>query len=268
VVFHTSKSADVWIRDYGPIFVKRTGRGSASVAATKWKFNSWGNKYDDLLMDDATGSEIARSAGLKTFETGVVLEGGSIDANGRGTLLTTEQCLLNKNRNPQLGKAKLEELLHDFLGVSSFVWLERGIEGDDTDGHVDDVARFVDENTVVCMTEEDPGDANHEVLERNQAILKGHRDEQGRRLEVVPIAMPREIGADGGRLPASYANFYIGNSAVLVPVFGDAKGDSDALEALSEFFHGRKMVPVDCRALVYGLGGIHCVTQQQPAPSA
>jgi len=268
VIFHTSKSADVWIRDYGPIFVKRTGRGSASVAATKWKFNAWGNKYDDLLMDDATGSEIARSAGLKTFETGVVLEGGSIDANGRGTLLTTEQCLLNKNRNPQLGKAELEELLHDFLGVSSFVWLERGIKGDDTDGHVDDVARFVDENTVVCMTEEDPGDANHKVLERNQAILKGHRDEQGRRLEVVPIAMPREIGADGGRLPASYANFYIGNSAVLVPVFGDAKRDSDALEALSEFFHGRKMVPVDCRELVYGLGGIHCVTQQQPAPSA
>jgi len=268
VTFHTIESADVWIRDYGPIFVKRMGRGRASVAAVKWTFNAWGNKYDDLLMDDPTGAEVARSTGLKTFETRVVLEGGSIDGNGRGALLTTEQCLLNKNRNPQLGKAKLEGLLHDFLGCSSFVWLERGIEGDDTDGHVDDIARFVDENTVVCMTEEDPGEANHEVLERNQAILKGHRDEQGRRLEVVPIAMPREVGADGERLPASYANFYIGNTAVLVPVFGDARRDSDALETLAEFFHGRKVIPVDCRELVYGLGAIHCVTQQQPAPFA
>jgi agmatine deiminase len=268
VNFHTIKSADVWIRDYGPIFVKRKDRRTASIAATKWRFNAWGNKYDDLLADDATGSEVARSTGLKTFETEVVLEGGSIDVNGGGSLLTTEQCLLNKNRNPRLGKPQLEKLLHDFLGASSVVWLERGIEGDDTDGHVDDVARFVNENTVVCMTEEDPGDVNKPVLKRNQAILKGHRDGQGRRLEVVPISMPRRVGAEGGRLPASYANFYVSNSAVLVPVFGDARNDSAALETLSDFFHGRRMVPVDSRGLVYGFGGIHCVTQQQPAPVA
>jgi agmatine deiminase len=267
VTFHTIKSADVWIRDYGPIFVKRKDR-AASIAATKWKFNAWGNKYGDLLADDATGSEIARSTGLKTFETGVVLEGGSVDVNGGGSLLTTEQCLLNKNRNPRLGKPQLEKLLHDYLGASSVVWLERGIDGDDTDGHVDDVARFVDENTVVCMTEQDPGDVNNPVLKRNQAILKGHRDGQGRRLEVVPISMPRKLGAEGGRLPASYANFYVANSAVLVPVFGDARNDSAALETLSDIFHGRKMVPVDSRELVYGFGGIHCVTQQQPAPVA
>jgi agmatine deiminase len=264
VTFRKIKSADVWIRDYGPIFVKG-GRGKA-VAATKWEFNAWGSKYDDLLPDNATGLEVARSTGLRVFETGVVLEGGSIDVNGRGTLLTTEQCLLNKNRNPQLGKAQLEGLLHDYLGAQSVVWLGAGVAGDDTDGHVDDIARFVNEDTVICMTEPDPGDANHSVLKRDNALLSRHRDDQGRRLEVVPIAMPREVEADGGRLPASYANFYIGNSAVLLPVFGDARRDSAALETLSDFFPGRKLVPVDCRELVYGFGGIHCVSQQQPAP--
>jgi len=265
VTFHRIKSADVWMRDYGPIFVKKGGR-SPVVAATKWEFNAWGGKYDDLLMDNATGLEVARSTGLTVFEPGVVLEGGSIDVNGMGSLLTTEQCLLNKNRNPQLGKAQLERLLRDYLGATDVVWLEKGVAGDDTDGHVDDIARFVGEETVVCMAEPDTGDANHAALKRNQALLSRHRDGRGRRLEVVPIAMPREVKFEGGRLPASYANFYIGNAAVLVPVFGDARKDSAALETLSGFFHGRKMVPVDCRELVYGFGGIHCVSQQQPAP--
>jgi agmatine deiminase len=267
VSFHTIRSADVWMRDYGPIFVRRRDGRRAAAAATKWKFNAWGEKYDDLLMDDATGLEVARYSGSRVFETGVVLEGGSIDVNGRGALLTTEQCLLNKNRNPGLGRAQLELLLHDYLGATNVVWLKEGVVGDDTDGHVDDVARFVDENTVVCMTEADTGDANHAVLKRNKALLSRFKDDQGRRLEVVPIAMPHEVEGQDGRLPASYANFYIGNSAVLVPVFGDARRDSAALETLSEFFRGRKVVPVDCRELVYGLGGIHCVTQQQPSPS-
>jgi len=265
VAFHKIESADVWIRDYGPVFVRKSGRGE-SVAATKWKFNAWGCKYDDLLMDDATGLEVARSTGLRVFETGVVLEGGSIDVNGRGALLTTEQCLLNKNRNPQLGKAQLERLLCDYLGAESVVWLGEGVAGDDTDGHVDDIARFVNEDTVVCMTEPDAGDVNHSALKRDFALLSRHKDGNGRRFEVVPIEMPRKVEADGGRLPASYANFYVGNSAVLVPVFGDARRDTAALETLSEFFQGRRMVPVDCRELVYGFGGIHCVSQQQPAP--
>ena len=266
VTFHRIKSADVWIRDYGPIFVKKGGRSSA-VAATKWEFNAWGSKYDDLLPDNATGLEVARSTGLKLFEPGVVLEGGSIDVNGRGTVLTTEQCLLNKNRNPQLGKAQLERLLHDYLGATDVVWLEEGVAGDDTDGHVDDIARFVDENTVVCMNEQDTADPNHKALKRDQALLANHKDGEGRRLEVVPIAMPRAVESDGERLPASYANFYIGNAAVLVPVFGDARRDSAVLETLSEYFPGRKLVPVGCRELVYGFGGIHCVSQQQPAPA-
>ncbi len=248
--------------------MKRKDGKKATIAATKWEFNAWGRKYDDLLIDNETGLEVGKATGLRTFEPGVVLEGGSIDVNGRGTLLTTEQCLLNKNRNPSLGKPEIETLLRENLGVSSVVWLEKGIEGDDTDGHVDDIARFVDENTVICMAEPDTGDRNHPVLKRDQAILAGHKDEQGRKLQVVPIAMPRNVPADEGRLPASYANFYIGNSAVLVPVFGDARRDSAALETLSEFFNSRKVVPVDSRELVYGFGGIHCVTQQQPAPVA
>jgi agmatine deiminase len=264
VAFHRFKSADVWMRDYGPIFVRKGGRGRG-VAATKWEFNAWGGKYDDLLPDNETGLEVARSTGLRIFEPGIVLEGGSIDVNGRGSLLTTEQCLLNKNRNPELGKAQLERLLHDYLGVDAVVWLGEGVAGDDTDGHVDDIARFVNEDTVVCMSEPDPGDVNYAALKRDRAMLAGHKDKAGRRLEVVPIEMPRAVEGDGSRLPASYANFYIGNSAVLVPVFGDSRRDSAALETLSECFQGRRIVPVDSRELVYGFGGIHCVSQQQPA---
>lgn len=265
VKFHRIKSADVWMRDYGPIFVRKGGR-SREVAATKWRFNAWGGKYDDLLPDNKTGLEVARSTGLRVFEPGVVLEGGSIDVNGRGSLLTTEQCLLNPNRNPRLGKAQLERLLHDYLGAESVVWLGEGVAGDDTDGHVDDIARFVNEDTVVCMTEPDAGDVNHAALKRDRALLSAHKDKEGRRLEVVPIEMPRAVEGDGARLPASYANFYIGNSAVLVPVFGDARRDSAALETLSECFQARKIVPIDSRELIYGFGGIHCVSQQQPAP--
>jgi agmatine deiminase len=266
VSFHRIKSADVWMRDYGPIFVKRRRRG-ASIAATKWEFNAWGRKYDDLLPDSSAGEQVARSTGLKVFEPGAVLEGGSIDVNGSGALLTTEQCLLNKNRNPRLTRAEIERLLHDYLGANDVIWLEAGIEGDDTDGHVDDIARFVNETTVVCMAEPNRGDANHAALKADQAILSKHRDDEGRRLEVVPIEMPPRVESDDGRLPASYANFYVGNSAVLVPVFGDARRDSSAMETLSEYFPRRKVVPIDCRALVYGFGGIHCVTQQQPAQS-
>jgi agmatine deiminase len=265
VAFHRIESADVWMRDYGPIFVRRVGK-RAAVAATKWEFNAWGRKYDDLLPDNATGMKVARSTGLKVFETGIVLEGGSIDVNGRGALITTKQCLLNKNRNPGFSKAELEALFHIYLGATSVIWLGEGVAGDDTDGHVDDIARFVNEDTVVCMVEPDEGDVNHAPLDRDRALLAKHRDDQGRRLEVVPIEMPRGVEADGERLPASYANFYVGNSAVLVPVFGDARRDGAALDTLSECFQGRTMVPVDCRELVYGFGGIHCVSQQQPAP--
>jgi agmatine deiminase len=279
VSFHRIRSADVWMRDYGPIFVRRgagTRSREAEVAATKWEFNAWGNKYDDLLPDDETGREVAMSTGLAVFETGVVLEGGSIDTNGEGTLLTTRQCLLNKNRNPRLGEREIEQLLQRYLGVEKVVWLGNGVAGDDTDGHVDDIARFVSKSTVVCMNEPDEGDVNHAALKQNQELLSRSTTSEGVPLEIVSIDMPRKVvvvesnDEEGkeegeGRLPASYANFYVGNAAVLVPVFQDEKRDDSAVETLSRFFKGRRIVPIDCRDLVYGFGGIHCVTQQQPS---
>lgn len=260
VRFHNIKSADVWMRDYGPIFVK-----NSEVAITKWIFNAWGRKYDELLKDDLTGMQISKVTGLKIFEPKIVLEGGSIDTNGARTCLTTRQCLLNRNRNPSLDEKEIEKYLRDYLGFTNFIWLSTGIAGDDTDGHVDDVARFVNEDTVVCMIEKDKKDENFAALAKNYDLLRRSKDASGRQLKVVAIDMPRKVETVDGRLPASYANFYIGNSAVLVPTFGDPKRDPAALTTIESFFPGRKVVGIDCKELVYGFGGIHCVTQQQPA---
>jgi agmatine deiminase len=260
VRFHKIKSADVWMRDYGPIFVKHAG----VIAATKWIFNAWGEKYDELLRDNDSGIEVCKATKLRVFEPGIVLEGGSIDVNGRGSCLTTKQCLLNRNRNPKLNVVQIEKYLHDYLGVTNPIWLSEGISGDDTDGHVDDIARFVNENTVVCMLEEDKNDENYNALRQNLEFLKRFKDQDGRPLEIVPIRMPNKLVTDDGRLPASYANFYIGNNAVLVPTFDDPKRDEEALSKLREFFPSRQVVGINCGELVYGFGGIHCVTQQQP----
>lgn len=257
--FHRIESADVWTRDYAPVFV----RGKRGVAATKWEFNAWGGKYEELKKDNRTGAEIARSTGRKTFRPKIVLEGGSIDVNGRGTCTTSEQCLLNRNRNPNLRKDQIEGHLRDYLGITNVVWLKRGIAGDDTDGHVDDIARFVSEDSLICMVERDPGDENYEALEENLDLLRGAKSQDGERLRVTPLEMPGAITREG-RLPASYANFYIGNSVVLVPTFNH-KNDEAALRTLRRAFPGRKVMGIDCTALVYGLGGIHCVTQQQPS---
>jgi agmatine deiminase len=257
LAFHLIKSADVWIRDYGPIFVR-----NSDVAATRWVFNAWGGKYDDLLPDNETGDAVAKETRFTRFETGRVLEGGSIDVNGRGLLLTTKQCLLNKNRNPMLGVADIEAMLRENLGAENVIWLERGVEGDDTDGHVDDVARFVAHDTVVCMTDE-PG-RNRESLANSMELLKGVRAPKGHALRIEEMPMPAPIEGEGGILPASYANFYIGNSVVLVPTFDDPN-DRKAMKLLGRLFPSRRIVGVDCRSLVTGLGAIHCVTQQQPA---
>jgi agmatine deiminase len=259
VVFHQVKSADVWIRDYGPIFVK-----NEDVACTKWIFNAWGNKYEELKPDNETGLRVAKLSGKRIHEQPMILEGGSIDVNGLGTCLTTKQCLLNKNRNPNLDQKRIEKNLQQGLGVTKVIWLDSGIAGDDTDGHVDDVARFVSKDTVVCMVERDLGEENYEALKRDLEILEGARDQSGGRLRTVPIQMPRRIDSNEGRIPASYANFYIGNSSVLVPTFDDPN-DEIALETLKRLFLERRIVGVDCSRLAYGLGTIHCVTQQQPA---
>ena len=263
VAYHRIRTADVWMRDYGPIFVRTRDGG---LAATKWTFNAWGDKYDELLADNASGMEVARFAGVEIVQPGIVLEGGSIDTNGRGTCLTTEQCLLNRNRNPQLTKEQIQDALRRFLGFTNFVWLKEGIVGDDTDGHVDDIARFVGDRKVICMVEDDPSDENHGALQQNLALLKSARDERGRDLELLPVSMPRKRVGGEERLPASYANFYIGNKVVLVPTFDDVN-DAQALERIGGAFPGRTVVGINCEGLVYGFGGIHCVTQQQPSPS-
>jgi agmatine deiminase len=201
---------------------------------------------------------------MKVFTPGIVLEGGSIDVNGRGTVLTTEQCLLHPNRNPSLSREEIGAYLQEYLGVSTVVWLKEGITGDDTDGHIDDVARFSDPSTIICAVEEEPDDVNYPALQENLRILRGARDQDDHPFTIVPLPMP-EPGEDGTRLPASYANFYIGNRTVLVPVFGNPN-DARALAIIGNAFPGRHVVGIDCGAMVHGLGALHCVTQQQPGP--
>jgi len=251
---------DAWMRDHGPIFVVHPERG---LAITDWRYNAWGGKYPPYDLDDAVPSRLNETLRLPTFEPGIVLEGGSIDVNGRGTLLTTESCLLNPNRNPGLTRRQIEAKLLDYLGATNVLWLGDGIVGDDTDGHVDDLTRFVGPNTVVTALEEDPADENHRALRDNLVRLRGMKDEAGRPLVVVPLPMPPAIYHEGHRLPGSYANFYIGNGAVLVPVFGHER-DDHACDTLARLFPGRRIARIASTDLVLGLGAIHCVTQQQP----
>lgn len=263
--FHILSYADVWFRDYGPTFVVREDcrPGEGRLAAVSWIFNAWGEKYPELMADAAIPDLINQDLNIRLFRPGVVLEGGSIDVNGCGTLLTTEQCLLHENRNPSLSQEEIEGYLREYLGVSKIIWLKEGITGDDTDGHVDDIARFVDPVTVLCAYEDDPEDENYLPLKHNYELLCRETDQEGRPLKVIKLPMPAALGRER-RLPASYANFYIGNDAVLVPVFGD-KNDSRALQIIREAFPGREVVGINCREMVAGLGAVHCVSQQQPA---
>ena len=261
VLFFLIKSADVWMRDYGPIGLVNRHEGKLSLV--KWTFNAWGEKYDDLLYDDKTGHEVAQAIGGRIFFPDMVLEGGSIDVNGEGSLMTTEQCLLNRNRNPDLTKAQIERRLSDYLGVSNIIWLGEGIEGDDTDGHIDDFARFVSSETVLCAATSDPADKNSRTLKKNLQLLEKATDKHGEPLEVLTLPTPRPLSIPERRLPASYANFYVANRSVLFPVFGD-KYDDTAAGIVQECFPERNVVPIPALDLVYGYGGIHCVTQQQP----
>lgn len=246
---------DSWIRDYGPTFVVNPAERRTGMV--KWIFNAWGNKYDDLIRDDRIPHELNKSLRLPIFEAGIVLEGGSIEVNGGDTVLTTEQCLLNKNRNPGLSRAEIEEYLREYLNVSRVLWLAEGIAGDDTDGHIDDIARFVSADTVISAFEEDPADENYHILKDNCERLEGFG------LKVVKLPMPGYIGDRHARLPASYANFYIANSVVVVPVFGHAN-DSRALAIIQQCFPSRRVVGVHATAMVHGLGTIHCCSQQEP----
>ena len=263
-----------WIRDAGPIFVVRQPvRGRLSVAITDWRFNGWA-RYRAWQRDNLVPRRIARRLGLRRFDVAIsdkkgrrpiVLEGGSIDVNGCGLLLTTEECLLSnvQARNPGLTRSEMERALADHLGIQDVLWLGQGIAGDDTHGHVDDVARFVSPNTVVAATEPDPSDENHRRLKDNLARLTKMRDGHGRSLRIVKVQMPHPLHFAGQRLPASYLNFYIGNRRVLVPTFNDSR-DRLALANLAMVFPGREVVGIHAVELVAGLGTIHCVTQQEP----
>ena len=255
VLFVLLAAEDSWIRDYGPTFV--LNREQRQLAMVNWIFNAWGNKYDDLIRDDRIPGELNKRLRLPAFEPGIVLEGGAIEVNGAGTVLTTEQCLLNRNRNPHLRRAEIEDYLREYLNVENVLWLGEGIAGDDTDGHIDDIARFVSEDTVLCAHEDDSGDENHNILKEGFERLIGFG------LNVVKLPMPGYIGDRHARLPASYANFYIGNSAVVVPIF-DHANDRRALDIIQECFPSRRVVGVRANAMVHGLGTIHCCSQQEP----
>jgi agmatine deiminase len=266
--FHQIPTVDSWIRDYGPNFLVNS---KGELAYNDWIFNAWGNKYEELKQDDSIPARLESLLSVPRFEPGIVLEGGSIEVNGAGVLMTTEQCLLNPNRNPGLNRGGIEQYLQEFLGVQKVLWLGEGIVGDDTDGHIDDIARFVSATTIVCALEEDPTDANYKLLQDNLYRLQRATDANGRAIDIVTLPMPGVVGASNDtsprqldRLPASYANFYIGNNVVLVPIFGHAN-DGPALETIQSLFPGRRTVGIHCEALVWGMGTIHCVTQQQPA---
>jgi agmatine deiminase len=268
--FHLIKTVDSWIRDYGPNFL--IGRGGEG-AFNDWIFNAWGNKYDELKKDDDVPRKLEPFLKQRRFSPGIVMEGGSIEVNGAGCVLTTEQCLLNSNRNPQLSPKEIAQYLKDYLGITKVLWLGEGIVGDDTDGHIDDIARFVAPNVIVCALEDDPQDANYEILQDNLARLRSMTDVAGKAFEIVTLPMPGVVGGtstssrDLDRLPASYANFYIANNVVLAPVFGH-KNDTRAVETLQRLFPDRRVVPINCEPLVWGMGTIHCVTQQQPLIAA
>jgi len=258
--------ADVWFRDYGPIFV--LDKEKKQIAFVHWIFNAWGTKYKDLMKDTQIPSVINNMLQLNNFRPGMVLEGGSVEINGRGTLLTTEQCLLNSNRNPHLSKGEIEKFLINYFGVSHIVWLKSGVAGDDTDGHIDNLVRFVNPRTVLCAFDEDEHEENHLALKENYEILLKSTDQDGKKLKIIKIPMPpiilTNVRGKKTRLPASYLNFYVANKLVLVPTFKH-KNDRLALKIIQDQFPGRKVVGIDCTDLIYGMGAIHCVMQQQPA---
>ena len=270
IIFHQWPTDRVWTRDSGPIFVTNASEHTKSLAVTNWKFNAWA-KYDNWQQDDHIPDHVAQSEGLQQWKAmardqRIVLEGGSIDVNGAGLMLTTEECLLSEvqQRNPGLGRKQLEQAFLDYLGVEKVLWLNHGIAGDDTHGHVDDATRFVSKNTIVTVTEANALDDNHQPLKQNLERLRDACDLDGKPFCIVELPMPAPVVFGGQRLPASYANFYIANGLVLVPTFND-KNDRVALHTLAELFPDRDVVGIHCGDLIWGLGALHCMTQQQPA---
>ncbi|HVM62106.1 MAG TPA: agmatine deiminase family protein [Verrucomicrobiae bacterium] len=273
VFYHRIPTYEPWCRDHGPTFVTKARNPKSEIrnspaselAVVDWRYNAYGNKYRLYEDDDAVPQRIAELLKLPLFNPGIVLEGGSIDVNGAGTVLTTTSVLLNPNRNPQLNQQQIEQYLRDYLGVTNVLWLAEGIAGDDTDGHVDDLTRFVNPTTVVTIVERDPHDVNYPALQENLNRLRSMRDQDGQPLRVVELPMPGVVEYDGKRLPASYANFYIANRVVLLPTYRNPATDNTATGILQNLFPDRRVVGIDSTNLIWGLGSFHCLTQQQPA---
>lgn len=267
VRFHHIKTNENWCRDHGPAFVVKKAKGKrqkARVAIVDWGFNAWGGKYPPYDDDDAVPTRIAKKLKLPVVYPNIIMEGGAVDFNGAGTVLTTTDCLLNKNRNPDLSKAQIEQFLKDYYGQQHICWLTGGIAGDDTDGHVDDLARFISSTKIVIGIEDDPKDKNYRILRSARKQLDKLRDQDGRAFEIIEIPMPGVIEHDRQRLPATYVNFYFVNGALLVPTYRHKKNDRRAMQILQAHLPKHKVIGIDCVELIWGLGAIHCLTQQQP----
>lgn len=262
VRYHYTSTNDSWARDHGPAFV--VNRAERKKAIVNWEYNAWGGKYPPFDADNRLPTFIAQQLGLTRFDAGIVMEGGSVEFNGQGTLLTTRHCLLNKNRNPRLNQNQIEEHLQKFYGVSQILWLDEGIVGDDTDGHIDDIVRFINADTVLTVVEENRLDDNYLILQKNLSDLKMMRLANGQALNIIELPMPAPVETDGIRLPASYANFYIANGRVIVPTFS-CKEDEKAIKIIEKCFPDRQVVGVNSRNIIWGLGSFHCLSQQEPS---
>ncbi len=256
-------SDDVWCRDHGPAFLINPAALKDKKVIVDWEFNAWGGKYP-YESDNAISGLIAQKLGLRSFRPGIIMEGGSIEVNGAGTLITSEACLLNNNRNPKLNRLQIEQYLMNYYGVEQILWLTEGIAGDDTDGHIDDLTRFVHEDTVITMIEPDVSDMNHIPLAENLNLLKTFKLLNDKSLNIIEMPMPDPVYHAGHRLPASYANFYICNHAVIVPTFR-CNNDKTALDIFNQLFKDRKVVGIDATDIVWGFGSFHCLSQQEPS---
>ncbi|MFN4284933.1 MAG: agmatine/peptidylarginine deiminase [Lacibacter sp.] len=263
VEFFFHPTNDAWCRDHGPAFLVNPNATHKKVVVD-WGYNAWGGKYPPYDLDDVIPTRIAEHFHLPVFYPGIVMEGGSVEFNGKGTLLTSTACLLNPNRNPHLTQAQIEAYLIEYYGVEQILWVDEGIVGDDTDGHIDDTVRFVNEDTVLCAVEYNPNDENYELLQHNLKQLQQMRLLSGKQLNIVELPMPDAVVYEEQRLPASYANFYIANAAVIVPTFRCAT-DDEALRIIQACFNDRPVIGIDSTDIIWGLGSFHCLSQQEPA---
>jgi agmatine deiminase len=263
IQFYMHPTNDAWCRDHGPAFLLRDNAEDPKVIID-WNINAWGGKYPPYDLDDVIPSLIATALGLPVFHPGIIMEGGSVDFNGAGTVMTSKSCLLNPNRNPHLNQAQIEKYLSDYYGIDQVLWVSDGIVGDDTDGHIDDTVRFVNEDTVITVVDANVLSANHEILQQNLKELKQMRLLNGKQLNIVELPMPAEVIYEGQSLPASYANFYISNGHIIVPTF-KCDQDDKAMQIIQSCFTTREVVGIDSTDIIWGLGSFHCLSQQEPS---